>query len=142
MIQKRYVKSVHIMTFVLFKGRMHMKKSLYIYNCGDLKRKDNTLRFTTYDDEKRDVPIERISDIYVMSELSFNTKFINFISQYGIPMHFFNYYHFYTGSYYPRESLLSGELLVKQVEHYIDKEKESLLRENLLKRQQKIFIEI
>ena len=24
---------------------------------------------------------------------------------------------------YPRESLLSGELLVKQVEHYIDKEK-------------------
>ena len=70
MIQKRYVKSVHIMTFVLFKGRMHMKKSLYIYNCGDLKRKDNTLRFTTYDDEKRDVPIERISDIYVMSELS------------------------------------------------------------------------
>lgn len=59
------------MTFVLFKGRMHMKKSLYIYNCGDLKRKDNTLRFTTYDDEKRDVPIERISDIYVMSELSF-----------------------------------------------------------------------
>lgn len=102
---------------------MHMKKSLYIYNCGDLKRKDNTLRFTTYDDEKRDVPIERISDIYVMFELSFNTKFINFISQYGIPMHFFNYYHFYTGSYYPRESLLSGELLVKQVEHYIDKEK-------------------
>lgn len=89
MIQKRYVKSVHIMTFVLFKWRMHMKKSLYIYNCGDLKRKDNTLRFTTYDDEKRDVPIERISDIYVMSELSFNTKFINFISQYGIPMHFF-----------------------------------------------------
>lgn len=112
------------MTFVLFKGRMHMKKSLYIYNCGDLKRKDNTLRFTTYDDEKRDVPIERISDIYVMSELSFNTKFINFISQYGIPMHFFNYYHFYTGSYYPRESLLSGELLVKQVEHYIDIDKE------------------
>ena len=88
------------MTFVLFKWRMHMKKSLYIYNCGDLKRKDNTLRFTTYDDEKRDVPIERISDIYVMSELSFNTKFINFISQYGIPMHFFNYYLFYTGSLY------------------------------------------
>ena len=68
------------MTFVLYEGRMSMKKSLYIYNCGDLKRKDNTLRFTTYDNEKRDVPIERISDIYVMSELSFNTKFINFIS--------------------------------------------------------------
>lgn len=51
------------MTFVLYEGRMSMKKSLYIYNCGDLKRKDNTLRFTTYDNEKRDVPIERISDM-------------------------------------------------------------------------------
>ena len=38
-------------------------------------------------------------------------------------MHFFNYYHFYTGSYYPRENLLSGELLVKQVGHYTDGEK-------------------
>lgn len=78
-----------------------MKQSFYVYNNGDLKRKDNTLQFTNYDGEKRDIPIERISDIYVMSEMSFNTKFINYISQYGIPMHFFNYYSFYTGSYYP-----------------------------------------
>ena len=73
-----------------------MKQSFYVYNNGDLKRKDNTLQFTNYDGEKRDIPIERISDIYVMSEMSFNTKFIDYISQYGIPMHFFNYYNFYT----------------------------------------------
>lgn len=62
-----------------------------MYNNGDLKRKDNTLQFTAYDGEKRDIPIERISDIYVMSEMSFNTTFLNYISQYGIPIHFFNY---------------------------------------------------
>lgn len=100
-----------------------MKQSFYIYNNGDLKRKDNTLQFTTYEGEKRDAPIERISDIYVMSEMSFNTAFINYISQYGIPIHFFNYYNFYSGSYYPRESLLAGQLLVKQVEHYTNYEK-------------------
>lgn len=83
-----------------------MKQSLYIYNNGDLKRKDNTLQFTTYEGDKRDIPIERISDIYILSEMSFNTAFINYISQYGIPLHFFNYYNFYTGSYYPKESLL------------------------------------
>lgn len=97
-----------------------MRQSLYIYNSGDLKRKDNTLRFTNYDGEKRDVPIERISDIYVMSEMTFNTAFLNYISQYGIAIHFFNYYNYYTGSYYPKESLLAGQLLVKQVEHYSD----------------------
>ena len=37
-----------------------MKQSFYVYNNGDLKRKDNTLQFTNYDGEKRDIPIERI----------------------------------------------------------------------------------
>ena len=97
-----------------------MKQSFYVYNNGDLKRKDNTLQFTTYEGEKRDIPIERISDIYVMSEMSFNTAFINYISQYGIPLHFFNYYNFYTGSFYPKEHLLAGQLLIKQVEHYLN----------------------
>ena len=59
-----------------------MQQSFYVYNNGDLKRKDNTLRFTSYDGEKRDIPIERISDIYVMSEMSFNTTFLSYISQY------------------------------------------------------------
>ncbi|MDO4323471.1 MAG: type I-B CRISPR-associated endonuclease Cas1b [Lachnospiraceae bacterium] len=104
-----------------------MKQSLYIYNNGDLKRNDNTLRFTNYEGEKRDIPIERVSDIYVMSEMSFNTAFVNYISKYGIPIHFFNYYNFYTGSYYPRESLLAGQLLVKQVEHYTDYQKRMVI---------------
>ena len=97
-----------------------MGQSFYVYNNGELKRKDNTLQFTSFEGEKRDIPIERIDDIYVMSEMTFNTVFLNYISQYGIPMHFFNYYNFYTGSFYPKEKLLAGQLLVKQVEHYTD----------------------
>lgn len=104
-----------------------MGQSFYVYNSGDLKRKDNTLRFTSYDGEKKDIPIERIDEIYVMSEMTFNTAFINYISQYGIPMHFFNYYNFYTGSYYPKEQLLAGQLLVKQVEHYTDYSKRMII---------------
>lgn len=104
-----------------------MKQSFYIYNNGDLKRKDNTLRFTSYEGEKRDIPIERISDIYVMSEMSFNTTFLNYISKYGIPIHFFNYYNFYTGSFYPKESNLAGQLLDSQVQHYTEYDKRLLL---------------
>lgn len=109
-----------------------MKQSYYIYNSGDLQRKDNTLRFTSYEGEKRDIPVERISDIYVMTEMTFNTAFINYISKYGIPVHFFNYYQFYTGSYYPRESLLAGQLLVKQVEHYTDPLRRLLLAQRFV----------
>lgn len=100
-----------------------MKRSLYIYNNGTLKRKDNTIRFIDEEENVRDVPIEGIDEIYVMSEMNFNVSLINLLSKYGITVHFFNYYSFYTGSYYPKETLLSGDLLVKQVEHYINGDK-------------------
>ena len=93
-------------------------------------------------EKKRDIPVERISDIYVMSEMSFNTAFINYISQYGIPVHFFNYYNFYTGSYYPRETLLAGRLLVRQVEHYTDYEKRIVLARKFIELRRIIFIVI
>ena len=109
-----------------------MQQSFYVYNNGDLKRKDNTLRFTSYDGEKRDIPIERISDIYVMSEMSFNTTFLSYISQYGIPIHFFNYYNFYTGSFYPKESNLAGQLLVNQVQHYTEYVKRLLIAKKFI----------
>lgn len=109
-----------------------MQQSFYVYNNGDLKRKDNTLRFTSYDGEKRDIPIERISDIYVMSEMSFDTTFLSYISQYGIPIHFFNYYNFYTGSFYPKESNLAGQLLVNQVQHYTEYDKRLLIAKKFI----------
>ena len=109
-----------------------MKQSFYVYNDGEIKRKDNTLQFRTYEGEKRDIPIERISDIYVMSEMSFNTAFLDYVSQYGIPIHFFNYYNFYMGSYYPRESLLAGQLLVNQVECYQDNAKRLKIAQKII----------
>lgn len=97
-----------------------MKQSYYLYKSGEIKRKDNTLEIVYKDETKRSIPIERISDIYIMTEFDFNTSFFNFISRYGILIHFFNYYGFYTGSYYPKENLVSGKLLINQVEHYND----------------------
>ncbi len=34
---------------------------------GDLKRKDNTLQICTNNGNKKDIPIETVSDIYVMT---------------------------------------------------------------------------
>ena len=98
----------------------YLQQSFYIYSNGELKQKDNTIRFLTEDGEKKDIPIERVSELYIMSEMRLNTNFLNFISRYGITVHFFNYYSFYTGSFYPKETLLAGNLLVKQVEQKKD----------------------
>ena len=104
-----------------------MKESFYIYNNGTLRRKDNTVQFINEEEVKRDVPIERVGDMYVMSEMTFNTSLINLFAQYGVNVHFFNYYNFYSGSFYPRESLLSGNLLVHQSAHYLDYDKRLII---------------
>ena len=100
-----------------------MKQSYYLYKSGRLQRKDNTLEIIYKDNTKRSLPVERVDDIYIMTELDFNTSLLNFLSSFGINIHFFNYYGFYTGTYYPKEALVSGKLLIKQVEHYKDKNK-------------------
>ncbi|MBQ3423316.1 MAG: CRISPR-associated endonuclease Cas1, partial [Romboutsia sp.] len=100
-----------------------MKRSFYIYNNGQLKRKDNSIEFIDETGERRYIPIETVDEIYVMSEMNFNTNLINFLSKYGVVVHFFNYYCFYTGSFQPREKLFSGNLLINQAEHYSDKKK-------------------
>lgn len=109
-----------------------MKQSYYLYKSGRLQRKDNTLEIVYKDNTKKSIPVERVDDIYVMTELDFNTNLLNFLSSFGINIHFFNYYGFYTGTYYPKESLVSGRLIIKQVEHYTDKNKRTEIAKSFI----------
>ena len=68
--------------------------------------------------EKRVIPVEDVDAIWSFRELDLNARVLNFLAQKKIPIHFFNYYGFYSGSFYPREYLQAGFLLVKQVKHY------------------------
>ena len=68
--------------------------------------------------EKRVIPVEDVDSIWSFRELDLNSRVLNFLAQKKIPLHFFNYYGFYSGSFYPREYLQAGFLLVRQVKHY------------------------
>lgn len=67
--------------------------------------------------DKKVIPIEDVEAIYVFGEADFNRKFFNFCGTNQIPVHIFNYFGFYSGTFYPREFLNSGELLLRQVMH-------------------------
>lgn len=73
--------------------------------------------------KRKYIPIESIDSIYCFGEHRFNSRFFNFLSQNQIPLHLFNYYGYYSGTYYPRETLVSGKLLIAQVEFYLDSSK-------------------
>src|SRR5690554_4530693 len=99
-----------------------MKKSIYVFNDGEFKRKDNTLYFQT-EQEKKFMPVEDVSSIYVFGEITLNKRFLEFISQKEIIIHLLNNYGYYIGSFYPREHLNSGYMTLKQAEHYLDEKK-------------------
>ena len=67
---------------------------------------------------KRPVPIEDVEAFYLFGEMDLNTKLLNFLARHKVPLHIFNYYGFYSGTFYPRQEINSGYLLVRQVQHY------------------------
>jgi len=82
--------------------------------------------------QKRVIPIEDIESIYCFGEMTFNSKLLNFLAQQHIPAHVFNYYGFYNGSFIPRDYLLSGDVLVKQVKFYLETDKRVALAKEML----------
>lgn len=100
-----------------------MKQTYYLFNPGRLSRKDNTLKFVPFDEEgnegpPRYLPVENVEEFYTFGSLDANSSLYNFLGRHGISVHYFDYYENYTGSFMPRDGLLSGKMLVKQVEAY------------------------
>ena len=103
-----------------------MKRTFYIFNPGIMERQDNTLKFTpiTEDDgleikqQPRFIPVEDVAEIYTFGSLRANSALFNFLGQKDIPVHFFDYYENYTGSFMPRDGLLSGKALLAQAKAY------------------------
>lgn len=98
------------------------KKNYYILSEGILKRKENTIYFVN-EKGKKPIPINKVYSIYAYGQITFSSQVMSLLSKNGVPIHFFNYYGFYSGSYYPRETLLSGDLLVKQADYYLNIQK-------------------
>ncbi len=92
----------------------------YIFSSGELKRKDNSIDF--YNNKGHNyIPIEDLKELYCLAEVSLNTKFLDFVAKAGIVIHFFNYYGYYSGSFYPKEQLISGDLTIRQSLAHVDK---------------------
>ncbi len=120
-----------------------MKTALYIFEPLTLKRKDNTLCLNPMPESThshpgseiakeiaeeldlveedawwkstpRFIPVERIDSIHIYDSVRLNTTLLSFLSQKAIPLHIYNYYGGYAGSYLPKDSLPNGMLLMRQ----------------------------
>lgn len=112
-----------------------MKRTFYLFSSGILERKDNTLKFTPIreDDDgehelqPRFLPVEDIAEIYAFGSLRTNSALFNYLGQKDIPVHYYDYYENYTGSFMPRDGLLAGRVLLAQAQTYENKKRRTEL---------------
>lgn len=93
-----------------------------------MSRKDNTLKFVPTDvngneGQPKYLPVQNIANLFCFGALDANSALYNFLGKQGITVHFFDYYEHYTGSFMPKDYLLSGKVLIQQTKHYTSKKK-------------------
>ncbi len=103
-----------------------MKNNYYINSDGKLKRRENTIYFEN-ENTSKPIPIEKIYSLYIFGSVSVTSQALRLFSKENVPIHFYSRNDYYSGSFYPRESKVSGDVLVNQASHYNDKEKRLFL---------------
>jgi len=99
-----------------------MKKRIYLFSKGVLKREGNTLCLVT-DKGKKFVPVKDVAEIHMFGEVRFNSRLLEFLTINKITLHVYNHFGYYMGSYYPRRHYNSGFMTLKQAQHYLDGER-------------------
>ena len=139
-----------------------MRTPIYLFEPVRLKRRDNTLSLMTFRNTNREafpseklgrelaeewplyeeeawwqgtpqsIPVERVESIHAYAPVQLNSSLLNFLSERHIPLHTYNYFGGYTGSYWPKEPLPNGRIQQRQFEHYADPAKRVELARELL----------
>ena len=74
-----------------------MKRQFIFFTDGELQRKDNTICFNS---QQGKIPAVKHNEIFLFREIDLNKRFLEFASQ-KILIHYFNYYGYYMGTFYP-----------------------------------------
>ena len=140
-----------------------MKAPIYLFQPVTLKRQDNTIGILPFGDDKREdmpgeaigrelneewplaeedawwhgsprfIPVERVDSLHAYSSIRVNTAFLNFLAEKHIPLHTYNYFGGYTGTYWPKEPLPNGKIQQEQFMHYADPQKRIPLAKEMLR---------
>lgn len=138
-----------------------MRQNLYLFSDSLLRRKNNTLYLEAIEDKhsrheadidedeidavligekdkekaikKKFVPAQNVESVFTFGEIRFTSQFLGCLAQYFIPLHAFNYYGNYVGSFFPKDEINSGNIALSQAEKYFNESKRLYIAKNFIK---------
>jgi CRISPR-associated protein Cas1 len=100
-----------------------MNQPLFLLESGFLGRNQNTLVFENING-KRYFPIMSYDSIYLIGEVSLNSKLLTYLSRKQIPVFFFGFTGNFSGVFYPwKKRNFSGKFVIKQANAYSNTQK-------------------
>ncbi|MCX8057287.1 MAG: type I-B CRISPR-associated endonuclease Cas1b [Ignavibacteria bacterium] len=137
-----------------------MKNNIYIFSNSILSRKNNTFKIEKMSDveaiheidifeseqenvilpspkfegngQSKYLPAETIEAFFTFGEIRFNSQFFKCLSYYSIPLHMFNYYGNYIGSFIPVDSEGDGSIQLLQSQFYFDYQKRLYISKKII----------
>lgn len=137
-----------------------MKQNLYLFSNSMLRRKNNTLYLEAFDDKdgiheadidedeidavligkkdrekavrKKFIPAQNVESVFTFGEIRFTSQFLGCLAAYFIPLHTFNYYGKYLGSFFPKEEINSGNIVLAQAEKYFNEKKRLVIAKSFI----------
>lgn len=109
-----------------------MKKTIYLYQSGELIRQDASLVLILKNGNKVYIPIFQIDQIICFSEVTLNKRVLALLSMHEISISFFNFYGNYLGGYFPKECK-NGKVLFEQVKAYQNREVHLYISKQVIK---------
>ncbi|HRI86314.1 MAG TPA: type I-B CRISPR-associated endonuclease Cas1b [Ignavibacteria bacterium] len=138
-----------------------MRQNLYLFSDSILRRKNNTLYLEAKEDKrsrheadidedeidavligekdkekiikKKFVPAQNVESVFTFGEIGFTSQFLGCLAEYYIPMHSFNYYGNYIGSFFPKDEINSGNIALAQAHNFFDEDKRLYIAKNFIK---------
>lgn len=103
------------------RGLVLAVKDYYVLQQCDLEADEHVLRVEG--DKMRRLPVEEVSALHLMSGYTLTSGVIDLAAEHDFPIHVYNYYGIYRGTFFPPPVQPTGSLLISQLESYQDEER-------------------
>lgn len=78
------------------------------------------------------VPLNRLKEIHAFVDIRLNSAIILLLAQHQIPVHFYNWYGYYKGSFVPQQALFDGKLSIEQALTWSDRSRRLAIAKQLI----------